>query len=57
MLTDLQLWVDGTNYYAPDTVTDTDAGVWIESMTIAADNNSIVSFECTLKGNGTVAFN
>ena len=54
MLTTLRLYVDATHYYAPDTVSDTEAGVWIESFNITADNGSIVSFDASLKYNGPI---
>jgi len=56
MLTDLGLYVDATHFYSPDTSTDAEAGCWIEGLTIGADNNSIVSFEATIKGNGPVVY-
>lgn len=54
-LTDLRFYMDSTNYYYIDTVTDTDASCIVDSLTITSDNNSVVAFDATITGNGPIA--
>jgi len=54
-LTDLRFYMDSTNYYYIDTVEDPDASCIIDSLTITSDNNSVVSFDATITGNGPIA--
>jgi len=52
LVDDLSFWVDSTTYFASDLVTDSEAGLYIDSYNFTADNNSIVSFTMALTGNG-----
>jgi len=56
MLTDLEFYVNATNYYTSDTVTDTEAGCYIESYNVTADNGSLVAFSMSVKGNGPIMY-
>ena len=56
MLTDLEFYVDATHYYTSDTVSDTEAGCWIESFNVTADNGSLVAFSMSIKGNGPIVY-
>jgi hypothetical protein len=47
--------MDSTNYYYIDTVEDVDASCFVDSLTITSDNNSVVSFDATITGNGPIA--
>jgi len=51
----LRFYMDSTNYYYIDTVTDPDASCFVDSVTITSDNNSVVSFDGTITGNGPIA--
>lgn len=53
-MTDIEFWEDDTNYWTPDTATDSDASAIIESYTWNADPSSIVTFSMTVKGNGPI---
>ena len=54
-LTNLRFYMDSSNYYYIDTVTDTDASALVDSLTITSDNNSVVAFDATITGNGPIA--
>jgi predicted secreted protein len=54
-LTTLRFYMDSTNYYYIDTVEDSDASCFVDSLTITSDNNSVVSFDATITGNGPIA--
>lgn len=54
-LASLRFYMDSSNYYYIDTVTDTDASCIVDSITITSDNNSVVSFDATITGNGPIA--
>jgi len=56
MLTALRFYVNDTNYYFCDTVSDSEAGCYIESFNVTADNNSLVAFDATIKGNGPLDY-
>lgn len=51
---DLRLYVDSSSYYAPDTVTDTEATAIIESFNPTAEKSGIVSFTMAIKGSGPI---
>jgi len=54
-LATLRFYMDSTSYYYIDTVTDPDASCFVDSVTITSDNNSVVSFDATITGNGPIA--
>jgi len=49
---DFRLYIDATTYYSPDTVTDTDACVYITSVNISAAQNEIIPVEFTFVVSG-----
>ena len=55
LVTNLRFYIDSTNYYASDVITDTEAGLYIDSYNWTADNNSVVSFSMSVTGNGPIA--
>lgn len=54
-LTNLRFYMDSTNYYYIDVVSDVDASCFVDSVNITSDNNSVVSFDATITGNGPIA--
>jgi len=52
LVTNLRFYIDSTNYFASDIVTDDEAGLYIDSYNFTADNNSVVSFTMSVTGNG-----
>jgi len=50
-ITDLKLYIDSTNYYAPDTAEDADAGIYITSKPISVTQDEIIEvsfdFQCS----------
>jgi len=52
LVTNLRFYIDATNYFASDLVTDSEAGMFIDSYNFTADNNSVVSFSMSVTGNG-----
>jgi len=54
-LTTLRFYMDATNYYYIDVVADPDASCFVDSVNITSDNNSVVSFDATITGNGPIA--
>lgn len=47
-----RLYIDGTTYYAPDVVSDTDATVYITSLKISAAQNEIIPVEFSFEVSG-----
>jgi hypothetical protein len=47
-----RLYVDSTNYYACDTATDSDAGVYITSRNISAAQNEVIPVEFAFEVSG-----
>ena len=54
-LTDLRLYVDDTNYYAPDTVTDAEAFCIVTSLENGAPANGLVPFSFSISYSGPVS--
>ena len=52
LINNLRFYIDATNYFACDLVTDSEAGLLIDSYNFTADNNSVVSFTMSVTGNG-----
>lgn len=52
LVNNLQFFIDATNYFASDIVTDTEAGMFIDSYNFTGDNNSVVSFSMSVTGSG-----
>jgi len=52
LISNLRFYIDSTNYFASDLVTDSEAGLYIDSYNFTADNNSVVSFSMSITGNG-----
>jgi len=55
-LTDIRFYIDSTAYYKVDVITDTEASCIINSLTVNADNNSVVSFDMSITGSGPIAY-
>lgn len=56
LIDDIRFYVNADNYYSPDLVEDSEAGCYIESFTITADNGSLVAFDMSIKGNGPILY-
>ena len=54
LITDLRLYVDDTNYYAPDTATDADAGCYITSFNSTATHGDVIRLDVSFNGTGPV---
>ena len=52
LVQDLRFYIDSTNYFASDIVTDDEAGMYIDTYNFTGDNNSVVSFTMSVTGNG-----
>ena len=55
LVDNLRLYIDATNYFASDVITDSEAGMYIDSYNWSTDNNSVVSFTMNITGNGPIA--
>jgi len=55
LVTNLRFYIDSTNYFASDLITDSEAGLYIDSYNFTADNNSVVAFTMSVTGNGPIA--
>ena len=55
-LTDIRFYLDSTAYYKVDVITDPEASCIINSLTVNADNNSVVSFDMSITGSGPIAY-
>ena len=54
LITDLRLYEDATNYWTPDTVTDSDAGCYITSYGVTVDRAGVNSVSITFEGTGPI---
>jgi predicted secreted protein len=55
LINNLRFYIDSTNYFASNVVADTEAGLYIDNYNFTADNNSVVSFNMSVTGNGPIA--
>lgn len=53
-LTDVHFYVDGTNYYKPDTVSNAAAGLYISSYNVTASTEDVIRLEMGYQGSGPV---
>jgi len=53
-LTNLRLYIDDTSYYAPDTDTDANAGVYITSFSTGAAQDEIIPISFSYEGTGAL---
>lgn len=54
LIDDLRLYVDDTTYWAPDTVTDSEAGCYITSYNSTATHGDIIKVSVSFEGTGPV---
>ena len=52
LVSNLRFYIDSTNYFASDIITDDEAGMYIDTYNFTGDNNSVVSFTMSVTGNG-----
>lgn len=55
LITDLRFYTDATTYFTVDIIADSEAGCFIDSYNITADNNSVVAFTMSVTGSGPLA--
>lgn len=53
-ITDLRLYISTSEYWTPDTVTDTTAGVYFSNYNTTAGANDIVKFSCDMSFHGPI---
>ena len=51
-LTDVHFYVDGTNYYKPDTASSATASLYIGNYSVTAATTDVIRLEITFRGNG-----
>ena len=54
LITDLRLYEDATNYWTPDTGTDTDAGCYVTTYTLTVDRSGVNAISLTVEGTGPI---
>jgi hypothetical protein len=53
-ITTIRFYIDANTYYGPDTVTDSEAGVYISSITHNAENKNVQTFTIAFEGFGSI---
>lgn len=56
LLDDVRFYYDVTNYFFPDTVTDSDAGCYISDYKVDADFGDVVKVSFKVTGNGPITY-
>jgi len=55
-ITNLKLYINGTNYWSPDTTADTSAGAYIFGMRVQQARAGVAIVEFSLKGFGPIKY-
>ena len=53
---DVEFYLDSTAHYKVDVISDSEATVIFDSLTVTSDNNSVVSFDLSLTGSGPLKY-